>query len=116
MQRRHSKREEVGGLDQFRPDRRAFVGGIGGVIGGPSAIAEFDEAGVFDAVRLRLRDWKDHAFADVLLRLEDDLDFVADRAGIRYPIRGLEASREVGSTLMLPSAEMVPARNVSDDT
>src|ERR1700675_3189239 len=31
-------------------------------------------------------------------------------------IRGLEARRAVGSTVKLPSAEMVPTRNVSDDT
>src|SRR5260221_4869788 len=34
----------------------------------------------------------------------------------RSLIRGLEARRAVGSTVRLPSAAMVPARNVSDDT
>ena len=76
----------------------------------------FDETGVFDAVRLGVRDRKDDAFADVLVRPEDDLNLVADWPGVEYPIRGLEASRAVGSTAMLPSAAMVPVRNVSDDT
>src|SRR5260221_3701626 len=34
----------------------------------------------------------------------------------RSLIRGLEARRAVGSTVRLPSAAIVPARNVKDDT
>src|SRR4029450_560057 len=52
MQRRHSKREEVAGLDQLRSNRSAPVSGIGRVVGGPAAIAELDKTGVFYAVRL----------------------------------------------------------------
>ena len=88
VQGRHPERQKVAGLDQFRPDRRALVGGIGCVIGRPTVIAELDEARVFDAVRLRFRDRKDHAFTDILLRLEDDLDFVAMRSGHPMPNPG----------------------------
>ncbi len=94
VQRRHSKREEVAGLDQFRPDRGTLVGGIGCVIGRPTAIAELDEARVFDAVRLRLRHRKDHAFADVRGRLESEFDFVADRSG--RPMRDAGTGGEPG--------------------
>ena len=90
MQGRHSKRQEVAGLDQFRSDRRARVRGIGCVIGRPAAIGELDEAGVFDAVRLGLRYRKDDAFTDVLVRFKDDLNLVAE------PGRRIDSKAAIG--------------------
>src|SRR5205085_4951055 len=74
-----------------------FVGRIGRVIGRPPPIAEFDKTGAFYAVRLRFRNREDDAFADVLLRLEDDLDFVADWSG--DPISDPGARSEPGGRI-----------------
>ena len=80
-QRRHREALEVGGLEQLRPDRPAAVGGVGRVEGPAATVVELDEAGVLDAVRLRLRDRKDHALADVALGLEYHFDDIPGRRG-----------------------------------
>ena len=62
-------------------------------------------------------DGKDHALADVLVRLEGQLDSLAVRhARVRLQHRGIDARRAVGSTLTLPSAAIEPERNVSEET
>src|SRR5260370_24804818 len=78
---RHSKRKEVICLKQLGADRPASIGGIGRVVGLPAAIAELNEAGVFDPMRLGIPDRKYSAFAVVLAFLESDLNFLAEWAG-----------------------------------
>ena len=61
--------------------------GIRGIVSS-SDPAAFRAPRVFDAVRLRVRYRKDDAFADVLVRLEDDLDLVSEGSRFQMPNPG----------------------------
>ena len=86
-------RKDTKSVVSINSDRLAAVGGIGRVKGLSPALVEFHKAGIFDAVRLRTRDGKDHPLADMLLRREDHLDIVP--IGTRYPMSLWELKQDV---------------------
>ena len=81
--------KEVRGFDELRQDQFAVVGGVSRVIGPrPVVVLEKHKPGVLDAVALRRRDGKQHAFGKArvgrelhfVIRLGQHQDFSGRRA------------------------------------